>query len=156
MSDMPDASLTKPRATILLIEDNLADQEMTRRALARVDGSIQLVIVDDGERALDYLLQRDAYGSNDAAPRPDLVLLDLNLPKLSGKELICCIRREERLRHLPLLVLTTSQAEEDVLESYRLGCNSYLVKPSRFDQFVATIDRVVQYWLATVCRPPKS
>lgn len=153
---MPDTIATQPRATILLIEDNLADQEMTRRALARVDASIQLVIVDDGELALDYLLQRDVYSSAEAAPRPDLVLLDLNLPKLSGKDLICRIRQDERLRHVPLLVLTTSQADEDVLESYRLGCNSYLVKPCRFDQFVTTIDRVVQYWLTTVRRPPKS
>lgn len=152
---MPDANVTKPRATILLVEDNLADQEMTRRALARVDGTIRLAIVDDGEQALDYLLQRDIYSPAESAPRPDLVLLDLNLPKLSGKDLICRIRQQELLRHLPLLVLTTSQADEDVLESYRLGCNSYLVKPSRFDQFVATIDRVVQYWLATVCRPPQ-
>lgn len=151
---MPDANATKPRATILLIEDNLADQEMTRRALARVDKSIQLVIVDDGEQALDYLLRRDIYCRAEDSPRPDLVLLDLNLPKLSGKDLIARIRQHEAIRHVPLLVLTTSQADEDVLESYRLGCNSYLVKPSRFDQFVTSIEGVIHYWLATVCRPP--
>jgi CheY-like chemotaxis protein len=152
---MPEANAIKPRATILLIEDNLADQEMTRRALARVDASIQLVIVDDGEQALDYLLRRDIYCRAEDSPRPDLVLLDLNLPKLSGKDLIARIRGHEQIRHVPLLVLTTSQADEDVLESYRLGCNSYLVKPSRFDQFVSAIERVMAYWLATVCRPPK-
>src|SRR5688572_26138786 len=117
----------QPRATILLIEDNLADQEMTRRALARVDSTIQLVIVDDGEQGMDYLLRRDIYLLPESAPTPDLVMLDLNLPKLSGKEIIGQIRGHDGLRHLPLLVLTTSHADEDVLESYRLGCNSYLV-----------------------------
>lgn len=150
---MPNATATTPRATVLLIEDNLADQEMSRRAFARVDAAIRLVIVDDGEQALDYLLQRDIYSLPAGAPRPDLVLLDLNLPKLSGKDLISRIRQHNEIRHVPLLVLTTSQADEDVLESYRLGCNSYLVKPSRFDQFVATVERVVQYWLTTVCLP---
>jgi CheY-like chemotaxis protein len=152
---MPEATVTQPRATVLLIEDNLADQEMTRRAFARVDSSIKLMMLNDGEQALDYLLQRGAFCRAEDAPRPDLVLLDLNLPKLSGKDLIGCIRQHELLRHLPLLVLTTSQADEDVLETYRLGCNSYLVKPSRFDHYVATIEQVVQYWLSTVSRPPK-
>ncbi len=152
---MPDSAIQPTCATILLVEDNLADQEMTRRAVARVDASIQLKVVDDGEEGLDYLLRRDVFADAAFSPTPDLVLLDLNLPKLSGKELICRIRQCEQLRHLPLLVMTTSQADEDVLESYRLGCNSYLVKPSRFDQFVTTIEQIVQYWLTTVCRPPK-
>jgi CheY-like chemotaxis protein len=141
--------------TLLLVEDNLADQEMTRRALARADAGIQLQIVNDGEEALDYLLRRDIY-STGSHPTPDVVLIDLNLPKISGKDLIRQVRASEAIRHVPLIVLSTSQAEEDVLESYRLGCNSYLIKPSRFDQFVGTMEHVIRYWLRAVRLPRSS
>ena len=86
-------------------------------------------------------------------PAPHLVLLDLNLPKLSGKDVIRQVRAEDELKHLPLVVLTTSHAHEDVLESYRIGCNSYLIKPNRFDQFVATMEQLTSYWLGTVHLP---
>jgi two-component system response regulator len=111
-----------------------------------------LEIVHDGEQALDFLLRRDAYRDIET-PTPQLVLLDLNLPKLSGREVIRQIRANEALKHLPLVVFTTSHAEEDVLESYRVGCNSYLLKPNRFDQFVATMKQLTSYWLSAVLLP---
>jgi len=139
-------------ATILLIEDNPADQEMTRRALTRANSNVTLEVVDDGEQALDFLLRRDGYAEPDT-PSPQLVLLDLNLPKLSGKEVIRRIREDAALKHVPLIVLSTSHADEDVLESYRLGCNSYIIKPNRFDDFVSTMALVTGYWLHGVCLP---
>lgn len=139
-------------ATVLLVEDNLADQEMTRRALARADSSVHLQIVEDGEQALDYLLRRDMYSSG-AHPAPDFVLIDLNLPRISGKDLIRQVRASEAIRHVPLIVLSTSHADEDVLESYRLGCNSYLIKPSRFDQFISTMEHLIRYWMRAVRLP---
>ncbi len=138
--------------TILLIEDNPADQEMTRRALKHANSAIELEIVDDGEQAIDYLLRRDVYADLPVAS-PSLVLLDLNLPKLSGKDVIREVRKTGALAHLPLIVMSTSHAEEDVLESYQLGCNSYLIKPNRFDSFVATMELVIRYWLEGVCLP---
>ncbi|MCA9268909.1 MAG: response regulator [Planctomycetales bacterium] len=140
------------QGVILLIEDNLADQEMYRRALGRVAAGIDLQVVEDGEQAIDYLLQRDLFADG-AAPRPDLVVLDLNLPKLSGKDIIRRIRGDETMRHLPLIVMTTSHAEEDVLESYQLGCNAYILKPSRFDHYVALMERLTQYWFSEVQLP---
>ena len=138
--------------TILLIEDNPADQEMTRRALARANSNVVLEVVDDGEQAMDLLLRRDIYATIEA-PLPQLVLLDLNLPKLSGKDVIRQVRGNDQLAHLPLIVLSTSYADEDILESYRLGCNSYLIKPNRFDQFVQTMEHLTSYWLSSVCLP---
>lgn len=145
---MPDMSENK--ASFLLIEDNLADQEMTRRALSRVNPEVELVVVDDGEQAMDYLLRRDVYSD---ANTPDLVLLDLNLPRLSGQDLIRQIREHDDLRHLPVIVLTTSHAHEDVVESYRLGANSYLIKPSRFDLFISVMEDITKYWLTLVRLP---
>ena len=137
---------------ILLIEDNPADQEMTRRALASANDRIHMEVVDDGELALDFLLRRDVYHSDDT-PVPHLVLLDLNLPKLSGKDVIRRIRSEESIKHLPLIVLSTSHAQEDIVESYRLGCNSYLLKPNRFDEYVTTMRQLTDYWLNGVRLP---
>ena len=141
-----------PRPTILLIEDNPADQEMTRRALANANENVLLEVVEDGEQAMDYLLRRDVYEGIESPP-PLLVLLDLNLPKLSGKDVIREVRAHPCLKHLPLIVLSTSYADEDVLESYRLGCNSYLIKPNRFDQYVDTMAHLSGYWLQSVCLP---
>ena len=147
--------MDSPTATILLIEDNPADQEMTRRALARANGSVALVVVQDGEEAINYLLRREPYAAEET-PVPDLVLLDLNLPRLSGKDVIRRVRAEENVRHLPLIVMSTSYAPEDVMESYRLGCNSYLLKPNRFDEFVATMEQLTNYWFDSVHLPTRS
>ena len=145
-------STDTPKAMILLIEDNPADQEMTRRALAKANPDVTLEVVDDGEQALDFLLRRDVYAA-DETPVPQLVLLDLNLPKLSGKEIIRSVRGHDQLKHMPLIVLTTSPAEEDILESYRLGCNSYLTKPNRFDEFVGVMQQLTHYWFSSVRLP---
>lgn len=147
-------STDTPNTTILLIEDNPADQEMTRRALSKASPNIALEVCDDGEQALDFLLRRDVYAA-DETPTPQLILLDLNLPKLSGKEIIRCVRGDDELKHMPLIVLTTSPAEEDILESYRLGCNSYLIKPNRFDEFVSVMQQLTHYWLSSVHLPVK-
>lgn len=149
INNMPGATAT---VTILLIEDNLADQEMTRRALARANAAVKLEVVDDGEQGMDFLLRRDVY-SGDDTPVVDLVLLDLNLPRLTGKDVLLQIRQDDAVKHVPLVVLSTSHAPEDIMESYRLGANSYLVKPSRFDDFVTAMQQLTAYWFGPVRLP---
>ncbi len=113
---------------------------------------MKLEVVDDGEQGMDFLLRRDVY-SGDDTPAVDLVLLDLNLPRLSGKDVLCQIRQDEAVKHVPLVVLSTSHAPEDILESYRLGANSYFVKPSRFDDFVTAMEQLTAYWFGPVRLP---
>ena len=141
---------------VLLVEDNLADQEMVRRSFGQAAGRVQLEVVDDGEQALDYLLHRDLYEEPSSSPAPDLILLDLNLPRLNGRELLSQVRSSEQLRHLPIIVLTTSQSEDDVLESYRLGANAFITKPARFDLYLAVVEQICTHWMSTVRLPPKA
>ncbi len=150
---MPDFS--GPSAVILLVEDDPADQELTRRALAKGKLANQLVVVEDGESALDYLLRRGEFVDDAAAPAPDLVLLDLNLPKVSGREVLEELRNAERFR-TPIVVLTTSAEQEDVVRSYDLGVHSYITKPVDMAQFVKVIQTLEQYWFEVVVRPPRS
>lgn len=140
------------RAVVLLIEDDLGDQELTRRALEQDVIRADLRCVSDGEEAMDYLYRRGARNST-AAPRPDLVLLDLNLPNLDGRQVLKRIRADDNLRSIPVIILTTSSAEEDILRSYELGCNSFITKPVQVDSFINVVRRLGNYWFELVTLP---
>jgi len=132
---------------ILLVEDNPDDVELTRIAFAEAKIANDLVVVKDGEQALDYLFARGAYAGRDPDDLPSIVLLDLNLPRVDGREVLQAIRANEATRNLPVVVLTTSAEPFDVEASYALGVNSYIQKPVDFEQFVWAVKQVGLYWL---------
>ena len=143
-----------PGACILLIEDNPADQRATRRAFSRSKLCNELTILDNGQDALDYLHRRGQFAAAGVATRPDLILLDLNLPKLDGRQVLEEIKTTPGLRSIPVVVLTTSAEEEDVVRSYGLGVNSFITKPVDSREFVRTVLDLERYWLQIVVLPP--
>jgi CheY-like chemotaxis protein len=142
-------------AVILLAEDDPGDQELTRRALEQSRIRNELYIVEDGEEALDYLLRRGKYEDPISSPKPDLMLLDLNMPKMDGKQLLEQMRADPNLRRIPVVALTTSKQENDIIRTYDLGANSYIVKPVDMDQFVNAIKVLKDYWFQIVVLPPR-
>ena len=132
---------------ILLVEDNPDDVELTRIAFAEAGIEGQLAVATDGAQALDYLFARGKYADRDPANLPAIVLLDLNLPKLDGREVLQAIRTNEATRTLPVVVLTTSDEPFDIEAAYALDVNSYIRKPVDFDQFVAAVKQIGLYWL---------
>ena len=132
---------------ILLAEDSPSDAEMTQRALRQHNLGNHLHWVKDGAEALDYLFGRGAYAGRDLARPPKLVLLDIKMPKVDGIEVLRQIKADERTTHVPVVVMTSSNEERDVLESYRLGANSYIVKPVDFGAFVDVVARIGLYWV---------
>ena len=132
---------------ILLVEDNPDDVELTRIAFAEAKIANTLVVVGDGAEALDFLFARGAHAHRAPDDLPSIVLLDLNLPKIDGREVLQAIRADERTRSLPVVVLTTSTEPFDVEASYALGVNSYIRKPVDFEQFVWAVKQVGLYWL---------
>jgi CheY-like chemotaxis protein len=140
--------------TILLVEDNPADIKITQRALRESALSVELVVVRDGQEAVDYLLRQGVY-ANDADWRaPELILLDLNLPRLTGREVLERIRITPQFRSVPVVVLTTSRRREDVQEVYAAGANTYIEKPQDFPRFVEVLRTIHRYWLDTALLPP--
>lgn len=132
---------------ILLVEDNADDEMLTIRALKKNKILNEVVVAHDGPEALDYLFGTGKYAGRDMSVQPQVVLLDLNLPKLSGLEVLKRIRAEESTRLLPVVILTTSNEEKDLLGSYSLGANSYIRKPVDFEQFSEAIRQLGMYWL---------
>ena len=132
---------------ILLVEDNPDDVELTRIAFNEAKIANSLTVVTDGAEALDYLFARGAHADRNPADLPSIVLLDLNLPKLDGREVVQAIRANEKTRKLPVVVLTTSAEPFDVEASYTLGVNSYIQKPVDFERFVWAVKQVGLYWL---------
>jgi two-component system response regulator len=133
---------------ILLVEDNPEDAEMTMRALRKRNLANLLHWVKDGEEALDYLFRTGQYAGRSASQPPKLVLLDIKMPKVDGIEVLRRIKASE-LKSLPVVVMTSSNEERDVVESYRLGVNSYIVKPVQFDAFMDTVAKIGLYWVLT-------
>ena len=133
--------------TILLVEDNPSDADLTRRALFKGHVSNELVAVEDGQEALDYLRGEGAYTGRDTADTPAVILLDLKLPKVSGLEVLRMVRGDARLRRVPVVILTSSREEEDVGAGYDLGVNSYVRKPVDFKEFQVAIENLGLYWL---------
>jgi two-component system response regulator len=144
----------KPTHAILLVEDNPADIKITQRALRESDLAVELIVLRDGQEALDYLLRQGQYADHPTWRRPDLVLLDLNLPRLSGQELLTRIRAEAELNTVPIIVLTTSHRQEDVEAVYAAGANTYIEKPQDFDRFVQVLQTIQRYWLEMALLPP--
>ena len=134
--------------TILLVEDDPAHAEIVRRNLAAFRVANRIAHVADGQAALDYLFHEGDYADASTSPRPDLVLLDLRLPKVDGLEVLRRIKADAGLRLLPVVILTTSAAELDLVEAYKHGAGSYLVKPVDFDKFTKLMDAFGFYWLA--------
>jgi CheY-like chemotaxis protein len=132
---------------ILLVEDNPKDEALTLRALKKSKIANSVVVVRDGVEALDYLFGRGAYSDPASHVMPQLVLLDLKLPKVDGLEVLQQVRANERTRRLPIVVFTSSREEEDLLNSYSLGANSYVRKPVEFEEFVEATKQLGLYWL---------
>jgi len=132
---------------LLLVEDNPDDEALTLRALKKNNISNEVVVARDGAEALDFLFCTGAYVSRDRHALPEVVLLDLKLPKIDGLEVLRRLRADERTRLLPVVILTSSKEEQDVVNGYRLGANSYIRKPVDFDQFVEAVRHLGLYWL---------
>lgn len=133
--------------TILLVEDNEDDITLTLRAFEKQNLANKIVVVRDGVEALEYLFRRGAYTNRPVAETPQLVLLDLKLPKVSGLEVLEQLRQNDATRLLPVVILTSSQEENDMIQGYRLGANSYVRKPVDFVQFVEAVRQLGLYWL---------
>jgi two-component system response regulator len=133
---------------ILLVEDNPTDAEMTLRALRRNNLASKVHWVKDGEQALEFMFRTGAYAARDPVA-PKLVMLDIKMPKVDGIEVLRRLKANEETRPIPVVVMTSSNEERDVVESYRLGVNSYIVKPVQFDAFLETVAKIGLYWLIT-------
>ena len=136
---------------ILLVEDSPSDVRLTREALKEAKVLNTLHVVQDGMAALDFLRKEGPYAGS---PSPDLILLDLNLPKKDGREVLAEVKQDENLRRIPVVVLTTSRAEEDVVRSYNLHANAYVTKPVDLQQFLEVVRTIEAFWLAVVTLPP--
>jgi two-component system response regulator len=136
---------------VLLVEDDPGDVLMTREAFEEHKVANRLWVVADGVSALEFLRKE---GEHAEAPTPDLVLLDLNLPRMDGREVLAAVKEDPRLRHIPVVVLTTSEAEEDVLRSYSLHANAYVTKPVDFDRFIEVVRQIDDFFV-TVVRLPR-
>ncbi len=136
--------------TVLLVEDNDADIDLARALLEDSRLHVNLNVVKDGREALDYL---NRVGKYESAPRPDLVLLDLNLPKLDGKGVLAIVKKDPSLRIIPIVVLTSSEAEADILRSYDLGANCYVAKPVGLSAFQTIVKSIEGFWLTVVKLP---
>jgi two-component system, chemotaxis family, response regulator Rcp1 len=136
---------------ILLVEDNPGDERLTREALKEGKVYNNLHWAKDGVEALEFLRREGKHGK---APRPDIILLDLNLPKKDGREVLEIIKSDEQLKHIPVVVLTTSKAEEDVLKSYALHANCYVTKPVDLEKFIVVVKSIDRFWLTVVTLPP--
>lgn len=146
---MSCAPLIKP-VDILLVEDNPGDADLAREALEGGKINNQLFVVTDGEAAMDFLYKTGRFAD---APRPDLILLDLNLPRKDGREVLADIKANQDLKSIPVVILTTSQSEEDVIKSYNLHANCYITKPIDLNQFIKVVRSIENFWLSIVVLP---
>jgi two-component system, response regulator len=140
---------------ILLVEDNPDDEALTLRAFRKNNVGNRIAVVRDGVEALDFLFCKGAYADRDPHDQPQVILLDLKLPKLDGMEVLERIRREENTRLLPVVILTSSKEEQDVIKGYSLGANSYVRKPVDFNQFVEAVRQLGLYWMVLNETPPR-
>jgi chemotaxis family two-component system response regulator Rcp1 len=138
-------------AEILLVEDNPGDVRLTQEALKEGKVLNNLHVVEDGVEAMAFLRQEGQYAD---VPRPDVILLDLNLPRKNGREVLAEVKADEDLRRIPVVILTVSQAEEDILKSYDLNGNCYVTKPLDLDQFIKVVKSIEEFWLTIVTLPP--
>ena len=144
----------KPVHAILLVEDDPADIMITQRALRESAFPVELLVVRDGQEAVDYLLRQGVHAGDPLWRSPDLILLDLNLPKLTGLEVLHRVRATPELRAVPVIVLTTSKRQEDIQQTYSAGANTYIEKPRELARFVEVLQTIQRYWLDTALLPP--
>lgn len=135
---------------ILMVEDNPGDVRLTQEAFKDNKIKNNMYVAEDGERALDFLYRRNEF---EAAVRPDLILLDLNLPKMDGRAVLKEIKEDPNLRRIPVVVLTTSEASEDIVRTYDLHANSYITKPVDFEQFIKVVRTIEDFWFSVVKLP---
>lgn len=141
--------------TVLLVEDNPRDVRLTQRAFQQAGLPHDLRVVRDGDEALAYLHREGAYKDTATAPRPDVILLDLNLPRMGGHELLREVKQDSRFKQVPIIVLTTSERPDDVRLAYDAGANAYLLKPVEFNRFTEVIGQLGKFWLEIVELPPE-
>jgi CheY-like chemotaxis protein len=141
---------------VLMADDDEDDRLLTKNAWSKSKLRNKLFFVSDGVELLDYLHRRGAWSAPGAAPTPGLILLDLNMPRMDGREALQQIRADEKTRHIPIVVMTTSAAEEDVLKTYHLGVNSFITKPVTFDGLVHVVGAMSEYWLEIVRVPARN
>ncbi len=139
--------------TILMAEDDPDDRLLTREAIQESQLGNNLQIVEDGEQLLDYLYRRNRYAEA-PAPRPGVILLDLNMPRMDGREALAVLKSDPSLRRIPVVVMTTSKAEKDITRTYDLGVSSFIVKPNTFDGLVNVMQAINRYWFEIVELPP--
>jgi two-component system response regulator len=135
---------------ILLVEDNPGDVRLTREALKEGKVWNHLHVVEDGEAAVAFMKQTGPYAD---APRPDIILLDLNLPKKDGREVLAILKADEKLKRIPVVILTSSKADEDILRAYNMNANCYITKPVDFEQFIKVVKVIEEFWLTVVKLP---
>lgn len=140
--------------TIVIADDDVDDCLLLREALEENGLVSGIHFVGDGEELLEYLRREGRHAESNTVPCPLLILLDLNMPRMDGREALADIKSDPRLRHIPVIVLTTSATDEDISHTYALGANSFIVKPATFAALVQVMNRVIQYWLTTVQLPP--
>ena len=138
------------RIDVLLVEDNPGDVRLTREAFREANASIRLHVASDGVEAMAFVRQEGPHAD---APRPDLILLDLNLPKMDGREVLAQIKRDDRLKTIPTIILTTSGAQADILRSYQLHANAYVSKPLQLDTFQSLVSSINEFWLTKARLP---
>ena len=151
----PDDRMMKNPHAILLVEDNPADVKITQRALKESGLAVELIVVRDGQEAIDYLLHRGSHATTPNWRVPSLILLDLNLPKMTGREVLEIVRATPHLRAVPVVVLTTSRRQEDVEQMYAAGANTYIEKPADFARFIDALRLIHRYWLDLALLPPQ-
>ena len=146
-------NLEAGRITVLMAEDDADDRMLARDAWEETQQGTELGFVEDGEQLLDYLRHRGRYAGPASEPLPKLILLDLNMPKKDGREVLREIKADPVLRRIPVIILTTSRADEDITKSYDLGVSSFIVKPTRFESLVEVMRRLADYWFGVVELP---
>ncbi len=146
--------MTRHVPTILIIDDDPADQFLVREAMETTNLNCDLRLASDGDEAIEYLYRRGRYRDQAAAPRPDLILLDLKMPRFDGRQVAKLIKSDPGLRAIPIVVLTSSALVEDVDDLYQIGVNSYMQKPLNFDDFTAALRDLSSYWLERAALPP--
>jgi two-component system, response regulator len=140
--------------TILLVEDNLDDVELTLHAFKRANIKNEVIVMGDGAEALDYLFGKGKYADRDLDNMPAVILLDIKLPKVDGLEVLKTLRSNERSQYIPVVILTSSKEEQDIVNGYRFGVNSYVRKPVNFNQFADAVNNLGLYWLLLNEAPP--
>jgi len=137
---------------VLMVEDDPGDAELTQELIEEVDFAVNVNVVDDGVKAVAYLRHEGDYTW---AVRPDLILLDLNLPRKDGREVLQEIKNDHNLKHIPVIILTTSDADDDILKSYKLGASAFITKPVSLEQFTKIVDSIQNFWFTVVKFPPR-